>query len=284
MFTENDLQQIKKKGITLDQVNAQVSRIKNGMSYSNLIAAATISEGIEKYTDVETKEIIEFYQAKQGDLNIVKFVPASGAATRMFKFLFKFLKDYNPNRESLNAFINKNNFRDLALFLVGLEKFPFYNEVVERLKSKNIDFDQLSSEDKASQFVKMMLDEDQLNFGNSPKGLLPFHRYKSNHISTAFEEHLVEASKCLWRFLLQGVHPPHRVFHKVRPAHITLLLAAFIRAHFPFQPTHKEADDQHQNKVLQDQKRVDLKWAVLGHHQLICPPRQFLHPDHRRKR
>ena len=109
MFSDKDIQQIESKGITIDAVKAQVLRIKNGMSYSNLIAAATVGDGIEKYNDTETKALIEFYQAKQNELSAVKFVPASGAASRMFKFLFQFLNNFDASKESLNDYIEKAN-------------------------------------------------------------------------------------------------------------------------------------------------------------------------------
>ncbi len=193
-FTPNDIEQIKIKGLTVDKVESQIHLFKTGIPFTNIAEAATIDNGIISLDEERINEAIALFEGKKDSLSLLKFVPASGAATRMFKFLFKFLKEYNPNKESLNAFINKNNFRDLALFLVGIEKFPFYHQIIETLKTKNIDFDSLSSEDKALYFVKTMLDESQLNFGNSPKGLLPFHKYKSNHISTAFEEHLYEAA------------------------------------------------------------------------------------------
>ena len=109
MFSDKDIQQIESKSITIDAVKAQVLRIKNGMSYSNLIAAATTGEGIEEYNDTETKALIKFYQAKQNELSTVKFVPASGAAARMFKFLFQFLNNFDASKESLNDYIEKAN-------------------------------------------------------------------------------------------------------------------------------------------------------------------------------
>lgn len=193
-FTDKDLKQIESKGLTLQQVEAQLDLFKSGIPFTNIADAATKGNGILELNDEIIEDATSHFDAHKNTLSLLKFVPASGAATRMFKFLFKFLKDYNPQKESLNAFINKNNFKDLSLFLVGLEKFPFYNHVIENLKSRNIDITKLSSQDTALQFVKAMLDEDHLNFGNSPKGLLPFHKYKSNHISTAFEEHLYEAA------------------------------------------------------------------------------------------
>lgn len=193
-FTDKDIKQIEAKGLTIEHVESQIELFKTGIPNTNIADAAIIGNGILKLDSNLVQEYVSHFESNKDNVQLLKFVPASGAATRMFKFLFKFLDDYNPNKESLNAFINKNNFRDLALFLVGLEKFPFYNQILEKLKTEGTDFDALSPEDKASKFVMTMLDEQQLNFGNSPKGLLPFHKYKSNHISTAFEEHLYEAA------------------------------------------------------------------------------------------
>ena len=193
-FTENDLKQIEAKGMTLQQVESQIELFKSGVPFANISEAATKGNGIIGLNNELIDTAIDHFEERKNDLSLLKFVPASGAATRMFKFLFKFLKEYNPQKESLNAFINKNNFKELSLFLVGLEKFPFYNQVIEKLGSKDIDFSRLSEEDKILYFANTMLDGGQLNFANSPKGLLPFHRYKSHHISTAFEEHLYEAA------------------------------------------------------------------------------------------
>ncbi|WP_111682373.1 DUF4301 family protein [Winogradskyella tangerina] len=193
-FTDNDLKQIKAKGLTKEKVEAQIELFKSGIPFTNISEAATIGNGIVELTNELIDAAIDHFEDRKNNLSLLKFVPASGAATRMFKFLFKFLKDYNPNKESLNAFINKNNFRDLALFVVGLEKLPFYEIIVEDLGERHIDFSSLSEKDKVFHFVKTMLDEDLLNFGNSPKGLLPFHKYKEDRISTAFEEHLYEAA------------------------------------------------------------------------------------------
>jgi predicted protein tyrosine phosphatase len=193
-FTEKDIKQIEAKGLTLQQVESQVELFKSGIPFTNIAEAATIGNGIIGLNTQQIDDAIVNFETKKNKASLLKFVPASGAATRMFKFLFQFVKEYNPHKESLNAYINKKNLRDLALFLVGLEKFPFYNQVVELLKSKSIDYDNLSTSEKALRFVNAMIDENQLNFGNSPKGLLPFHKYKSSHISTAFEEHLYEAA------------------------------------------------------------------------------------------
>ena len=193
-FTKNDINQIERKGLTLQDVEAQIELFKSGIPFTNIAEAATIGNGIIALDESRIDETTVYFDTHKDEKSLLKFVPASGAATRMFKFLFQFIKEYNPQKESLNSYINKKNLRALALFSVGIEKFPFYNQVIEQLKSRSIDFHSLSSSDKVLHFVNTMLDENQLNFGNSPKGLLPFHKYKSSHISTAFEEHLYEAA------------------------------------------------------------------------------------------
>ncbi len=193
MFTKNDIQQIENKGITIDQVNSQISRIKNGMSYSNLIAAATIGEGIEKYNDAETKALIAFYQTKKESLDIIKFVPASGAASRMFKFLFQFLNNFNASNEDISDYIQKTNKGLMKTFISNLNKFPFYEPVLLKLKETNPNFDSLSEDEMYMEFVKIMLNEEALNYSFFPKGLLPFHRYEDVS-KTAFQEHLFEST------------------------------------------------------------------------------------------
>ena len=85
------------------------------MTFSSLVAAATIGKGIDSYDDNEVKEFIELFEAKQKDLSIVKFVPASGAATRMFKFLFQFLQNFDPSKGSVEAYAESRNDALIAL-------------------------------------------------------------------------------------------------------------------------------------------------------------------------
>ncbi|TNJ44196.1 DUF4301 family protein [Tamlana fucoidanivorans] len=193
MFSEKDLKQIHDKGITVDQVNAQVTRLKNGMSYSDLLSAATIGKGVESYNTNEIDEFIRLYEAKQNDLSIVKFVPASGAATRMFKFLFKFLKGFNPKEETISSYAERHNDDLILQFVNNFENFPFYQEVVAKAKALDINFEVLSDNDKLVRMVSIMLDDEILKYSFLPKGLLPFHKYKNGTV-TAFQEHLFEST------------------------------------------------------------------------------------------
>ncbi|WP_458628515.1 DUF4301 family protein [Winogradskyella sp. PC D3.3] len=193
-FTENDIHQIESNDLTLFEVKKQIEIFETGIPFTNVSDAATLNHGIMPLNDAIIETYVALFEKEKDKKSLLKFVPASGAATRMFKFLFKFVSEYNSNEQSLNSYINRNNLRELSLFMVGLEKFPFYNQVLELLKSKGIDYENLSNQEKVWHFAKAMLDENQLNFGNQPKGLLPFHHYKNNHISTAFEEHLYESA------------------------------------------------------------------------------------------
>lgn len=192
-FSERDLKQLRDKGQTVDQVNQQLELFRQGLPFVNLKAAATIGRGILKISESDKAKAIDFFEAKRDRISLVKFVPASGAATRMFKFLFQFLQDYDPDKETINSYINRNKATDMSIFLVGIEQFPFYDEVLNKAKDLDPNFNKLKSDQRHLLFIKTMLDADKLNLSFYPKGLLPFHKYQ-NHNASAFEEHLFEAA------------------------------------------------------------------------------------------
>ncbi len=193
MFTEKDIDHIHNKGISLDAVNAQIKRLKHGMTHSHLLSAATIGRGINAYNPQETEDLIALYNTHKEGLHILKFVPASGAATRMFKFLFKFINTFEPSKDSIEKYIENQGDDLIKVFISQLEVFPFYDDVISKLKTTVPHYENLEDAEKYYQFVKIMLSEDGLNYSFYPKGLLPFHKYDSHYI-TAFQEHLFEAS------------------------------------------------------------------------------------------
>ncbi|WP_339630805.1 DUF4301 family protein [Bizionia echini] len=193
-FSEKDIKQIESKGLTVESVNKQLQTFQSGLPFSNLVAAATIDNGVLRLNVSEIDKLIALFDAKKDQFDIIKFVPASGAATRMFKFLFQFLEEYDPAVETINSYMNTRDDKSLHIFFVGIEKFPFYSEVMDLLLKTYPDFSNLDDSFRSQLFVKAMLDENGLNYGNSPKGLLPFHEYKNKIISTAFEEHLFESA------------------------------------------------------------------------------------------
>lgn len=192
-FTKEDIAFLNLKGISTQQLEEQLAVLHEGIPFADLRDPAIIQDGIDSYDQAEQEKLVTLFDNQKNTLDLLKFTPASGAATRMFKFLFTFLKEYDPEKESVNAYINKRNAQDLRLFFVGLDSFPFYKSVRNYLKASYPEETQTSVDVNRYHFVKMMLGQEALNFGNTPKGLFPFHTYKK-HTTSAFEEHLFEAA------------------------------------------------------------------------------------------
>lgn len=211
-FSKKDIKQIEQKGLTLKKVEEQLELFKKGIPHVNIKKAATVGDGILEVSENVKNHYIELFEQNRSHLSLEKFVPASGAATRMFKFLFKFLDDYNPKKDSINSYINKNKATDMSLFQIGHEKLPFYDFVRNKAIEINPNFEKQTLDSKYVSFIKTMLEKEHLNLGNYPKGLLPFHKYKG-HNATAFEEHLFEAAlyvasnkKANLHFTISGKH------------------------------------------------------------------------------
>ncbi|QKX04470.1 DUF4301 family protein [Aquimarina sp. TRL1] len=192
-ISDKDIKLINQRGLTVEKVLSQIETFKKEIPFVALRDSATIGNGIIQVADHHQSELIKLYESRIANLDTIKFVPASGAATRMFKELFKFLDNYEYEKESLNAYTNYEKANAIRLFLIGLEKFPFYRVVMGKVRSSYPNFESLSEGKQLYVFVEMMLKEKGLNYGTFPKGLFPFHNY-SEDVSTAFEEHLYEAA------------------------------------------------------------------------------------------
>jgi hypothetical protein len=189
IFSTLDVQYIESLGFTLADIEKQLEHYDSPPRSVNLVDFATIGNGIVTLSESELNGLIDYYEQQKNSLSVVKFTPSSGAASRMFKMLHEFLFDYDPQKESINSYINKNKITELFLFFVTIEKLPFHDHAVTLMRNNTPDYDLLTLDQRRLLFVKTILQETSLNYSNIPKGLLPFHKYK-NHISTAFEEHL----------------------------------------------------------------------------------------------
>jgi len=187
-LTKKDLELLSKKGISEKKVRDQIETFKEGIPFVQLEKAVTVGEGILRFTPEEEKELIQRFDKAKAETDLLKFVPASGAASRMFRALFNFLEDYNPSEESLNDYLERTNDTDMKIFSEGLSDLPFYTIVNNRIKGEAS-----SKDEELYLFVKEMMSDNALNYGFYPKGLLPFHNY-GDHTETPFEEHLKEAS------------------------------------------------------------------------------------------
>jgi hypothetical protein len=187
-LSPKDLQQLESKGISKEKVARQIETFKEGIPFVDLVKAAVVSNGILRFSEKEQEELIQYFEDARGKLDLLKFVPASGAASRMFKAMFNFIDAYDPSKESLSTYIERTGDTDVKKFTDQMAKLPFYDLIMGRIKGKAANKDE-----EAYLFVKEMLMEDGLNYGFYPKGLLRFHEYDSGS-ATPFEEHLKEAA------------------------------------------------------------------------------------------
>ncbi|MGB5692557.1 MAG: DUF4301 family protein [Flavobacteriaceae bacterium] len=187
-FSDRDLKQLFSKGISEDKVLDQIRIFEEGIPFIKLNGPAVAGDGIRKFTKAQKTKLVKVYDSNREHHKLLKFVPASGAASRMFKSLFAFLESFDPEKEDLASYSNRTGDKDIEQFFKDLKSFPFYQSVQERIKKTKGNKDK-----KFLAFVHEMLDSDKLQFDFYPKGLLPFHNYKG-HISTAFEEHLKEGA------------------------------------------------------------------------------------------
>lgn len=185
MLSQEDLKQISLRGITEEQVEHQLDEIKQGFPFLKIEAAASIGKGIMSPTENEMNKYLSMWDTYlTGCHKIVKFVPASGAASRMFKNLYSFLDaDYDkPTTEFEKEFFE------------NIKKFAFKKELCNACKTNEGKcVTCLMDNGEYKKIVENLLEEKGLNYGHLPKGLLLFHSYEEGP-RTPMEEHLVEAA------------------------------------------------------------------------------------------
>jgi hypothetical protein len=190
MFTDQDLIQFRSKGISPETINQQLENFRKGFPPVILESPAVSGNGIITPAAKEINEFITRYEKVCKNLEIVKFVPASGAATRMFKELFTFLEKSDKGL-SQQVLVNESEF--LSEFVSKIESFAFSGDIEKILKNHGTTVIELINMGNISELVKSILDRSGLGYGNLPKGLIKFHRY-GTYTRTAFEEHMVEGA------------------------------------------------------------------------------------------
>ena len=185
MLSQQDLKQLAQKGISEAQIERQLGEFKTGFPFLKLEAAAAIGKGIVAPTAGERQQYVEAWQQyKAAGKRVVKFVPASGAASRMFKDMFAFVDaDYDvPTTDFEKKYFD------------NIEKFAFYKELDAACqKNEGKGIKELMAAGQYKAVAANMLKAEGLNYGQLPKGLLLFHNY-SEGPRTPMEEHLVEGA------------------------------------------------------------------------------------------
>ena len=185
MLSQQDLKQIAQKGITEEQIKIQLEEFKTGFPFLKIEAAAGIGQGIIRLDeDARNSYVNEWNTYKKEGHKIVKFVPASGAASRMFKDMFAFLDA--PYDVPTTPFEKQ--------YFDNIEKFAFYDALNAKcVENCGKDIKTLIGENNYKAVVANMLKKEGLNYGQLPKGMLLFHRYEDGS-RTPMEEHLVEGA------------------------------------------------------------------------------------------
>ena len=169
MFSQDDLQQIARHGLSPESVGRQIEHFRRGFPYLKVVRAASPGDGVTILDDGQADRAAARYDEAAGRLSVVKFVPASGAATRMFKELFEFVNEDKRGK-------------GIDTLLQNIERFAFWPELKAVLPA--------GADERA---VVAAIVGEGLAYGSKPKGLVTFHAYPDG-ARKAVEEHLVEGA------------------------------------------------------------------------------------------
>ena len=240
-LTEEDLQQIKDKGITLEAVGQQLETFQNGIPYATLDRPCTIGDGIIKFSSEDLVHYANVFQKTMDSGRATKFVPASGAATRMFKTLLSVLEQ-TPEHISRTSFQDclsqSKDSKTLEQFFLKLESFAFYSDLKTQLANQGLEIHLKNWR----ALLKTLLFSPGLNYSGLPKGLLKFHQY-SDHSRTPIEEQIIEGNAY------------------VRDSSGT------VRMHFTVSPEHEQLIQQHLSQILKRIESQDILLDITFSHQ-----------------
>lgn len=177
MFRKEDIGQIESRGSSVKTVEDQIERFKQGFPWMKIVAPATPQRGICVLGDAEVEAACKYYEAAEIH-GKCKFVPASGAASRMFKDLFSGLDKLKSGEDVASD-------SPAARFVSRICDFAFYD--------KDLFGEPQDNAQSRTDILSKTLTDEGLGYGSKPKGVLKFHKYADGEVRTAFAEHLVEA-------------------------------------------------------------------------------------------
>src|SRR5262245_33890964 len=195
-FRAEDLRQIEERGLTLEKVLADIERFKKGFPVVNLQRPCTVGDGITVLQDGELARLGRVHARAAAAGRMMKFVPASGAASRMFQLLLSFLERSKVAKDSQNETpvdAGDHDYHAVLQFLRDLKQFAFYEELCSVMARDGLHIEQVLTTECHADILTYLLTASGLNYADRPKGLIPFHRY-ADHVRTPLEEHLVEAA------------------------------------------------------------------------------------------
>ena len=220
---EKVIQQIIDSGVAEETIVEQIQRFRSGFPSTPLLRPCTPGDGITIIDGAERSRLLAKYKQAAQEGRITKFVPASGAATRMFKSL---LAIYNSaENEISNLEGSDENVAFCRTFIDALRNFAFYDELKRIMAENGVNLDDACRDMDFRTILHYVLSPEGLGYGNLPKGLIPFHSYPE-HSRTPFAEHIVESMEY------------------ARDANNK------VRAHFTVSPEHRERIMEHVSQTL----------------------------------
>jgi len=196
IFTEQDLTQIREHGLTLKEVRRQLDLFNMPRRFLKLAGPCTVENGIQTFDQQRRETLAALYASEGPRRRCIKFVPASGAATRMFKALLRY---FHQEGEIARAAVSREasegskDAEEFLAFAEGLKRFAFFRDLRSVMADKGLHTDSLIEEGRFRDILRFLLTHEGLGYADLPKGLLKFHEYPAGS-RTAFEEHLAEAA------------------------------------------------------------------------------------------
>ena len=272
-FTNEDLKQIAALGLTQADVDKQIENFRKGFPKTQLIQAATVENGgILRLDDDQINHYAALYREASKGKKILKFVPASGAATRMFKDLYSFTATYF----GIDYKIEKEH-PSVKEFLEKIRTFAFFDDLVACMAKHQADFSDYMDRGDFSTVINFLLKDQYMGYGNLPKGLLKFHKY--GHLQrTPLEEHIVEGAEYARMSddtvnLHFTVSPEHRALFRKKVAEVKRYYedAFHVKLHITFSEQKHYTDiiavDEQNNPIRDDNGRLVFRPG--GHGALI---------------
>ncbi|MBB3700536.1 DUF4301 family protein [Flammeovirga yaeyamensis] len=189
-FLPKDHELMEQKGISLETVEKQLNYFKKGFEYANIIRPATLGDGVIKLTNEEINVFVDKYEESIKGQTLLKFVPASGAATRMFKALLEFKNDLEAKDTFAEPDLEKSKGM-VADFFNNIIHFPLYTEIYSEVAQKLGNLDVLVANKEYKKILEATFSSDRLHLANRPKGLIGFHKY-NGEVRTPVQEHMIE--------------------------------------------------------------------------------------------
>lgn len=223
-LTSADREQLRQRGITEAAVREQLETFKQGIPFTTLHRPCRVGDGIIALQPQDVDRLTAVYAAAAAAGRATKFIPASGAASRMFGFLLTALQQGEPLHEpdlAARAAQGNDTCQACLQFIQGLPRFAFYDELRQVMEANGLVPEQLRAQGQYKAFLDYLLTPQGLSYANLPKALLTFHRY-ADHCRTPLAEHLVEAMA-----YIQDARRQARLHFTLTPTHYDAVAAHF---------------------------------------------------------